>query len=425
MTVHRISGNLLALVWMTCGLGWGFATDAQEKTGITWYKQFVRGECAFCGESIDHVKDRCERCRKTLEWSDPVFADHPRELFWKLQYALRYGREEVLKSCFPDGFPAEAWLERSNLHAMLVRLSELADLQVEEESPSRPNGRAKLFLQVLDESYLFLARKQAALWRLDPPPDLSEVMTNQLEAVRALGEISCLEREVLRRDLDADGKPNFWVEDVAGLVRLGASRVVVPCRIPAEVAAADRSRGRKGATPWRGYFFQALVVDEVGEYYRTYRDWPLAEIERTGVTKFAFAATPAELCRTGRLTFLINENEILLCRDLRDEQSPTAVTAKEPSEDEKEKVKALLEKLRTAEYPAERERCLGVLGRLEPTVAPVIAAELESFPGLVRTRLERLLDRWNRPRGPLLSWPSEPASEGWRSVPARERGFMR
>ena len=117
-------------------------------------------------------------------------------------------------------------------------------------------------------------------------------------------------------DRDEDKTENFWVKDVAGLYGLDPGKGPIKL-IDISCAQADR-------TPRRGRY-ASLGVEKpyVENYYfaalKSYRESgkSLAYDDGTGrnPSRYGIVAFPAEYADTSKLTFIINEKNILFSKD--------------------------------------------------------------------------------------------------------------
>jgi hypothetical protein len=119
----------------------------------------------------------------------------------------------------------------------------------------------------------------------------ARIAENDAKAVEALHAFPAAEVRFRRED----GK--FWTRDVAGLPLLSP-----------ELAGADPSR--PGAKPWHGYWFVAMDQSEDGQTYRQG-----AGMDRHP-SKFGFCAYPAKHGATGRSTFHVDEDGVVVKEDL-------------------------------------------------------------------------------------------------------------
>jgi len=135
---------------------------------------------------------------------------------------------------------------------------------------------------------------------------------NERAAALYLRSLCFTEADYRANDRDGNGIHDFWTGDVSEFSRLGL--------LPKEVGLAD-ARPRTPLTPkpvpFRGYFFEALATDDSvspPESYRQDTDQKSGKVHHLG--KYAFIAYPATPGVTGRLVFIINDNNSLFyCHD--------------------------------------------------------------------------------------------------------------
>jgi len=136
-----------------------------------------------------------------------------------------------------------------------------------------------------------------------------------------------------QQDVDGNGIKDYWTYDVSCFYRMyrfdGTTKVAI---IDSSFARADANRavdGVFGATPtfenWdagptqltpapkSGYWIRAMTTDETGMPYNQNKVNGI--IKATNNSKFAFVAYPAEYGKTGRRTFIINQNMAPYAKD--------------------------------------------------------------------------------------------------------------
>ena len=142
---------------------------------------------------------------------------------------------------------------------------------------------------------------------------------NERAAYHALRSLASANADFRATDRDGNQVNDFWTGDVAGLyyLRPNTGKEDAEIRlIPREIAEADAAPLKPlvpTPVPYRGYLFRAL--DEVeflqGTDERFYKvdtggKPPMGKVHN--MSKFGFVAFPIDYPRTGRTTFLIDEN---------------------------------------------------------------------------------------------------------------------
>ena len=146
--------------------------------------------------------------------------------------------------------------------------------------------------------------QDAAAPSAPPPPEpaVQDMSLNQRRAMSSLLILQTAEFGFKQEDADKNGLQDFWTKDVAGLQKHGGS-------IPEDLAKADGDQ--PSAKPDNGYLFCALHRDEKGGLYAS------AEGQGRNKDKFAFCGYPATYDRTGRLTFIINQENVVYAKDTK------------------------------------------------------------------------------------------------------------
>jgi len=112
---------------------------------------------------------------------------------------------------------------------------------------------------------------------------------NERSASASLRYLAEVEEDFRQNDRDRNGVQDYWTRDVAGLHQF---KVTARSSTPVELiprSYADADGAAPGSQPRNGYYFKAVPP--------------------AGKTGFAFCAYPADYDRTGRWTFVINEEK--------------------------------------------------------------------------------------------------------------------
>jgi hypothetical protein len=124
--------------------------------------------------------------------------------------------------------------------------------------------------------------------------------------ISALKTITSAQADFRANDRDGDGMNQFWRADIAGLYTLAPGGGPAIRLIEQSLALADAqptvdltSEGQ--LAPYSGYWFRALRHTD--------------ETEVDGL-RFAAVAYPASYLRTGRFTYIVDENNTILRADL-------------------------------------------------------------------------------------------------------------
>jgi hypothetical protein len=153
---------------------------------------------------------------------------------------------------------------------------------------------------------------------------------NQRHALQALGRVVFAETWWRRMDGDSDGNgaEDYWTRDFAGLHCARAKEGSDRTRLGADLARADASPAASYAQleggpprPWHGYLFRAIRSDADGKPYVDPGAAPPAVKGApagacTNAARFAFCAYPARHGRDGRMTFVVNERNLVWQKDL-------------------------------------------------------------------------------------------------------------
>ncbi|MDI6788636.1 MAG: DUF2950 family protein, partial [Planctomycetota bacterium] len=124
-------------------------------------------------------------------------------------------------------------------------------------------------------------------------------------------------------DIDGNGKKDYWTADVSCLYRmLRADGETEVAFISVDFARADAAplpaipnkiaslEGKP--TPKNGYFFRAMTTDETGNPYNQNE---VNGVKAANSSKYAFCAYPAEYGKTGRKTFIVNQEGSIYSKD--------------------------------------------------------------------------------------------------------------
>jgi hypothetical protein len=151
--------------------------------------------------------------------------------------------------------------------------------------------------------FLGLAGGAGLLWWL-PQRAKQTRMFNERHASTTMKVLTSAEADFRANDRDGNGVNDFWTGDIAGLYKYGL--------IPRELAEADAAPLAPlvpQPIPYRGYFYKALLRDASETPPLEYRQdtdkksGPVHNRER-----FGFVAYPADPWKTGKYSYLINEN---------------------------------------------------------------------------------------------------------------------
>jgi hypothetical protein len=193
-----------------------------------------------------------------------------------------------------------------------------------EETPAReqpaPRPGRLAFRVVL--GVLLLLSAVALLVVVAPGLLSSQVAGNERAALECLRTLAGANSDFRNNDRDVDGINNFWTEDVQGLYDLAGPSGVALKLIDITLARADANAGSSGArcasvppfAPRAGYCFAAIESYESDDReLMPYNDDGMGH----HISGFAFAAYPADYPKTGRLTFIISEQNTVWKKDTR------------------------------------------------------------------------------------------------------------
>lgn len=176
---------------------------------------------------------------------------------------------------------------------------------MEPETPRSP--KRKIVRRVLAIWLIvFIAGSGWLLW--DRISGSKEIPNNERAARNALHAIFSAEGEFRWHDPDGNNVKDFWTGDVAGLFRYG-----MILRESAEADTAPLSPLVPKPVPYHGYYFRALVTDNLQTPpvpYAQVTDPASGKVHN--LSRFGFVAYPAEVGKTGRYFFILNEAGTLL-----------------------------------------------------------------------------------------------------------------
>jgi hypothetical protein len=148
-----------------------------------------------------------------------------------------------------------------------------------------------------------------------PPPDPSPIdegiLRNEWNAIAALKTISTAEADFRANDRDGNRVHDFWTMDISGLYRfentlyLGQIKLIEHAVACADAAPAGSLPGMGPllpSKPFHGYWFKMLPV--------------ASSANGRSLTEFAATAWPAEYGVSGRRTFVVNQLNTILAKEL-------------------------------------------------------------------------------------------------------------
>ena len=149
-----------------------------------------------------------------------------------------------------------------------------------------------------------------------------QIADNEKSAITSLRLFTSAEAVWRQQDPDGNGIKDYWTYDVSCLHRMfRADGQTKTAFIAIDHARADVNTAETGdfgespaiedwvqitLIPKNGYYFQAMELDENDEPYNQEKVGETG-IKATNRTKFGFVAYPAEYGKTGRRTFIVNE----------------------------------------------------------------------------------------------------------------------
>ena len=163
-------------------------------------------------------------------------------------------------------------------------------------------------------------------------PVLSEqINKNESSAIASLKLLATAEALWLQQDPDGNGIKDYWTYDISCFNRTyRADNATKIAFIAMDLARADVNTAEAGdfgtipaiedwidipLSPKSGYYFQAMELDENGEPYNQVEVGD-TKIKAANRTKFGFVAYPAEHGKTGRRTFIVNEQGTIYVIDV-------------------------------------------------------------------------------------------------------------
>lgn len=207
--------------------------------------------------------------------------------------------------------------EAMKLHAQIANL-------LKEVAGPDPVNQGKTFQEII--------RKYAP--DLEPEMKKAQRSANELNASNSLRTLATAQADFRANDRDGNLVNDFWVGDVSGLHRIVAGGGEIKL-IEDQTALADAApalpthmEGKCGkdkqevllaklgpSVPRAGYHFAAVpsYVDEKGKTEK-YDDGSMRHL-----TRFAFCAYPAEHGKTGEMTFLLTEENLIWKKDTKGE----------------------------------------------------------------------------------------------------------
>jgi len=135
------------------------------------------------------------------------------------------------------------------------------------------------------------------------PPTVEEAQDIPRNTLRAFTSMKMLhngEYGFKHGDEDKNGILDFWIADVAGLIKHA---------MPNQKELAEADASRPSPKPDQGYLFCVMTLDEDGNPYER------AEARGRNKNRFAFCGYPAIHGKTGRLTLIINQENLLFQKD--------------------------------------------------------------------------------------------------------------
>jgi hypothetical protein len=155
----------------------------------------------------------------------------------------------------------------------------------------------------------------------------SKLAANETMALNCLMVLRGTEATWRQMDYDRNGKQDFWTYDISCLYRMKDKTGEAVQTIDIQFARADAapagddtfkgeiiSIGEK--SPKAGYYFRAIEKDSEG---KAYNENEVAKVKAANSFKWAFCAYPAQYGKTGRRTFIINEEGVVYSKDVNGE----------------------------------------------------------------------------------------------------------
>lgn len=152
--------------------------------------------------------------------------------------------------------------------------------------------------------------KEKAPPAVEKPQDMGR---NERSAMASMLVIQSAEFAFKQADEDKNGIQDFWVADLAGLLKVA---------LPREKELAEADASQPSPRPNEGYLFAAITHDEDGTRYNR------PESKGRNKDRFAFCGYPATYGKTGRRTFIIGQENVLFQKDT--EGKPVQAWPKNP-----------------------------------------------------------------------------------------------
>ncbi|MBI5778512.1 MAG: DUF2950 family protein [Planctomycetes bacterium] len=169
--------------------------------------------------------------------------------------------------------------------------------------------------------------------RVEPDESLlsRQIPANESAAIASLRLLATAEALWRQQDPDGNGIKDYWTYDISCFYRMyRADNTTKIAFIAMDLARADVNTAETGdfgtipaiedwvdmpLSPKSGYYFQAMELDENGEPYNQVEVGD-TKIKAANQTKFGFVAYPAEHGKTGRRTFIVNEQGTIYAIDV-------------------------------------------------------------------------------------------------------------
>ena len=219
---------------------------------------------------------------------------------------------------FSQGQQADPALAQLRFRAFSEALQEFRSLI--------PRGENGYTLVVGAEAWPFSVPivQSGKLWRFDGAAGVEElhnriVGANELNAIAALDAIAFAQREYALEDHDGDGVLEYAMRVYStpgqrdGLYWEGADAAEAPAPLDLLKTLADAVLGeRSEGSPFLGYYFRMLYSQGPNAAAGAY-DY---RINGHMVAGFAMIAWPAQYGETGVMTFMLNQDHVILQNDL-------------------------------------------------------------------------------------------------------------
>lgn len=183
-----------------------------------------------------------------------------------------------------------------------------------------PSGPQEGFRVTINSAAPRRTRREAEREDVPPDPDSrsGDPLRDRIESFlgRTLLTDLVLAQEVWREvDTDRNGSNDYWVGPVAAFYFCKDSDGELLKSIRIDIARADRdglsAYAEEEPTPSRGFWLGAIDRDEDGRDYVLHKDEKLL----TNPARYGYCAWPAEYGRTGRLTFIVNQEGVVYSKD--------------------------------------------------------------------------------------------------------------